>query len=104
MDASRRDFLIKVAKGAAYAAPVITSMSAPEKFLGQTPTTSQKMGGMSKGKGSNPDLNSSGTGFQTGASDGTTAPWSRPPDGGTPSPKAPWSTSSGKGPGGPPGG
>lgn len=103
MDSSRREFLLKVARGAAYAAPVIVSMSAPEKLLAQA-TASQKKGGGSKGKGKNPNLNASGTQFQTGPDAGATAPWSKPPDGGSGAPKAPWSTSPGKGPGSPPGG
>ncbi len=90
MDSSRRNFLLKVARGAAYAVPVIASMSAPEALLGQ-PTPSEKMGGMSKGIGNNPDLNASGLEFQTG-SGAAEAPWSKPPGGGT---KAPWSTSPG---------
>ena len=48
MTTTRRDFLLKMAKGAAYAAPVVYTLAAPAALLGQENTTSTK-GGMGMG-------------------------------------------------------
>ena len=48
MDASRREFLMRMARGAAYTAPVIHTLATPEMLLGQHSETSGK-GGMGKG-------------------------------------------------------
>lgn len=79
MDASRRDFLLKLAKGAAYAAPVVASMSAPERLLAQV-SPSQKMGGMAMGKGK-PNAVSGFTADPTLAPGSKTAPWTVAPPG-----------------------
>ncbi len=45
MDPSRRQFLLKLAKGAAYAAPVVVSMSAPSSLHAQAAVSHKKGGG-----------------------------------------------------------
>jgi len=79
VDSSRREFLLKLAKGAAYTAPVIVSMATPESVLAQS-SVSHKKGGGSKGKGKNPNAV---TDFSAGpaASPGPSAPWQVAPPG-----------------------
>ncbi len=79
MDASRREFLIKLAKGTVYAAPLVVTLSVPESLTAQAPA-SQKMGGGSKGKG----MGGGGAGgaAPSGSSapaTGPTPPWAAPP-------------------------
>jgi hypothetical protein len=66
---NRRAFLKKLAKGAAYSAPVVYSMAAPVDLLGQ---------GMSSGKGGGKDMTKSTTGGTTLA---VPPPGSVPPGG-----------------------
>lgn len=77
MDSSRREFLVKLAKGAAYTAPVVVSMAAPESLMAQA-SVSHKMGGGSKGKGKNPNAV---TDFSGGGAPGPAAPWEVAPPG-----------------------
>lgn len=68
MDQSRREFLLKLAAGSAYAAPLIRSVAAPESLSAQNAPT---------GKGGGMDMPSmtSTTEFQFGPS----APWTTNP-------------------------
>lgn len=71
-DESRREFLLRLARGAVYAAPVVRTLSAPESVAGQT-TPSKKKGWEMSGAASpttSPDLQ---PGF------GPQAPWSMNP-------------------------
>ncbi len=77
MDPSRREFLLKLAKNAAYAAPVVVSMSAPSSLLAQA-AVSHKKGGDKKGKESNLV-----GGFEVAPLPGPTAPWAVAPPGST---------------------
>ena len=63
----RRAFLRKLAKSAAYTAPVVYSMAAPVDLLGQ---------GMSSGKGGGKDMDKSSMG---GSTYSVPPPGSRPP-------------------------
>lgn len=60
MDSSRREFLLKIAAGTAYAAPVIRSVAAPEGLSAQANTTTGKGG--------------TGTGMETPGMDMAKAP------------------------------
>jgi len=66
---SRRAFLRKLAKGAAYSAPVVYSMAAPVDLLGQ---------GMSSGKGGGKDMDKNP---RSGMTQGVPPPGNRPPGG-----------------------
>ena len=79
MDSSRREFLLKLAKGAAYTAPLVVSMATPESVLAQA-SVSRKKGGASKGKGKNPNAV---TDFSVAPapSPGPSAPWQVAPPG-----------------------
>ena len=66
---NRRAFLRKLAKGAAYSAPVVYSMAAPVDLLGQ---------GMSSGKGGGKDMTKATTAGMTLA---VPPPGSVPPGG-----------------------
>lgn len=68
MSETRRDFLIRIAKGSAYAAPFIRTLSAPERLSAQ-PAPSQKGTGGGTGGGMPTDAT---TQFRFGPS----APWS----------------------------
>lgn len=68
----RREFLIRMARGAIYAAPVVHTLAAPDSASGQAPP-SQKMQMMNMGMG----MNNANVGVL-----GRTAPWFRPPPGG----------------------
>lgn len=70
MDQSRREFLLKVAAGTAYAAPLVRSVAAPEGLSAQHNTTTGK-GGQGEMKGQTTTT----TEFQFGPS----APWSSDP-------------------------
>lgn len=73
MTETRREFLIKIAKGSVYSAPVIRTLSAPERLSAQA-NPSEKSGGKAGGggfmTGQDPTTN-----FQFGRS----APWSGNP-------------------------
>lgn len=73
MSETRREFLVRVAKGAAYSAPVIRTLTAPEGLRGQA-NPSQKSGGKAGGKGQG-SLSDPATQFQLGPS----APWTNNP-------------------------
>ena len=49
MTDTRRAFLLKMAKGAAYTAPVIVTLAAPDGLLGQGQSTNSQKGGMGLG-------------------------------------------------------
>lgn len=66
----RRAFLKKLAKGAAYSAPAIVSMSAPVDLVGQGQSSEHKHGG--------------GGGGHAALQGPRTAPWDAPPPGSTP--------------------
>ncbi len=77
VDSSRREFLLKLARGAAYTAPVVVSMATPESLMAQA-SVSHKKGGGAKGKGKNPNAV---TDFSGGAVPGPAAPWEIAPPG-----------------------
>ncbi|MFP3947791.1 MAG: hypothetical protein ACLFWG_03605 [Longimicrobiales bacterium] len=75
MTETRREFLVKIAKGSVYSAPVIRTLAAPEGLSAQA-NPSEKSGGKSGGgwgKGQNAPAPT--TDFQFGPS----APWSNDP-------------------------
>jgi hypothetical protein len=88
MGDSRREFLLKMAKGAAYVAPVVVTLSTPDGLLGQGQSTNSQKGGMGKGKGQgiNPQIQAPSftprAPWQT-APPGTTPPGTMPPGTGT---------------------
>ena len=49
MAESRREFLKRMTRGAAYAAPLMVTLSTPEGLLGQGQSTNSQKGGMGKG-------------------------------------------------------
>ncbi len=68
--ADRRDFLKRLARSAAYAAPVITSLAAPLDLVGQGQASVHKQtGGGDPGHGA------------PGMAAGQQAPWDQPPPG-----------------------
>lgn len=71
MDQSRREFLLKVAAGGAYAAPLIRSIAAPEGLSAQSNTTTAK-------GGQGTEMMASGT-STTEIQFGPSAPWSNDP-------------------------
>jgi len=76
----RRTFLIRMAKGAMYAAPVVHTLAAPESASGQAPP-SQKMAMMNMGGGMGMGMGMGMNNANVGVL-GRTAPWFRPPPGG----------------------
>lgn len=50
MTQSRREFLARMARGAAYAAPVVVTLSTPAGLVGQGQSQNSQKGGMGKGK------------------------------------------------------
>ena len=69
---NRRAFLRKLAKGAAYSAPVVYSMAAPVDLLGQ---------GQSSGKGGGQDMSKSTGSSSSGMTVTVPPPGNRPPGG-----------------------
>jgi hypothetical protein len=53
MAESRRDFLKRMTRGAAYAAPLMVTLSTPDGLLGQGQSTNSQKGGMGKGMQNN---------------------------------------------------
>lgn len=73
MDASRREFLIKVAKGTAYTAPLVVTLSVPESLTAQAPASQKMMmGGMGMAGAAAPSGSSA-------PAAGPTPPWAAPP-------------------------
>ncbi len=72
-DQTRREFLIKLAKGTAYVTPVVVSMAAPVELIGQQMQPTMP-GGMGGGMGSPP------MGAPARRDDPFPPPPSRPPD------------------------
>lgn len=68
---SRREFLLKVAKGAVYAAPVIRTLSAPESLSAQNVSPKGEMKGQ--------DMTTGGTTSNLQQGFGPPAPWTRDP-------------------------
>jgi len=82
MGDSRREFLLKMAKGTAYVAPVVVTLSTPDGLLGQGQSTNSQKGGMGKGKGKG---QGQGVNPQIQAPSFTPrAPWQTAPPGTTP--------------------
>lgn len=77
MDDTRREFLIRMARSAAYAAPVVVSLSAPEGLAAQK-TASDKGGGGGKTKSTTADFS---TNLDATSPTTATAPWAVPPPG-----------------------
>lgn len=73
MTETRREFLIKMAKGSVYSAPVIRTLTAPDGLSAQA-NPSEKSGGKTGG-GWGQNAPSPSTDFQFGPS----APWSNDP-------------------------
>ncbi len=73
MDETRRSFLLKLARGAAYAAPVMATMATPGHLLGQSGVSTKK--GMGGKKGAAFTAPAAPTGL------GTAAPWQVDPPG-----------------------
>lgn len=74
MTETRREFLIKIAKGSVYSAPVIRTLAAPEGLSAQA-NPSQKSGGKAGGGGYMEGQQNAPTPFQLGPA----APWSTNP-------------------------
>jgi hypothetical protein len=80
MESSRRAFLLKLARGAAYSAPLVVSMSAPDPLRAQA-AVSHKKGGNKMGG----DNTVSGFEVAPAPAPGPQAPWTvEPPGGGDP--------------------
>jgi hypothetical protein len=75
---NRRDFVIKLVRGTAYAAPIVTTLASPHGLSAQQNTNSQK-GGMGMGR---PGTQGTGSGMTTK----TVAPGSITPE----TIRAPW--------------
>ncbi|NIP60932.1 MAG: hypothetical protein GWM92_20940 [Gemmatimonadetes bacterium] len=73
---SRREFLLKLAQGAVYAAPVVRTLTAPESVAGQV-TPSKKKGWDMTGALQAPTGPSSSQSPQSGF--GPPAPWTKNP-------------------------
>lgn len=74
METSRREFLVSLARVAAYAAPVVVTLSAPSRLAGAK-SASEKGGGKTKSLTADFSTNLNGTAAST------PAPWSVSPPG-----------------------
>lgn len=74
---SRREFLLKLAQGAVYAAPVVRTLTAPESVAGQTTPSKKKgwdmTGALQAPGGTGANTQSPQSGF------GPPAPWTKNP-------------------------
>lgn len=75
MDDTRREFLIRMARAAAYAAPVVVTLSAPGGLSAQK-TASTKGGGVTKNT-----VTDFSTDLNTTSPSSATAPWAVAPPG-----------------------
>lgn len=76
---TRREFLMALARRAAYAAPVIVSLSAPHDLLGQGSSSQHKAHAAPTYSGATQQTN-------TPRPPGGAAPWKAPPPGAPPKP------------------